>query len=226
MKWWIVNLLIFIGLPVQAADSTVMRFTYRENEVYHLSLSPLTVTSIHFQGASQIKTVYCGDPQAWDIHQSPVVENSLLLKPALLGSKTNLIVQVDNKSVLFQIESGRQMKANPLLFVNISFPSTRVDQPMPTSYHPYCFKGSPSLKPLWMFDDFEYSYITWPHHTALPAIYQMADNGRDFYLTNFRIHQGVFLLPRLSQQWLLRRGKEQAVLYPVHYRHGRGVCDG
>jgi type IV secretory pathway VirB9-like protein len=228
MRRLLVGLLFFIGLDTQAADSAVLRFVYQANQVYHLYLSPLAVTSIHFQGAKQIQSMHCGDATAWDIHPSPVVDNSLLLKPIKLGSKTDLIVQVDNKPVLFRIESGRHLAENPLLLVNMQFlrHKRKRKQPVTTHYHAYCFKGSPSLKPQWMFDNGEYSYLAWSRNVAMPAIYRLADNGKQMYLTNFRIHKRVFLLPRLSRYWLLRRGKEQAVLSRMRYHRGRRVCDG
>jgi type IV secretion system protein VirB9 len=219
-------LLCVFARAAYSAESSVLQLTYHPGHPYRLILSPLYVTSVHFEGGHAIEHVYCGDGSAWEVSRSSVARNSLLIKPKIVGSKTDLLVRVDGKIVLFRVESSRQVSGQPLIFVNVQLPHLKRVLQHRSTYHSYCFKGNESLRPVWMFDSGEFTYFSWPRNKSLPAIYRLSATGKKLYMTNFRIHNRIFLLPRISQRWLLRRGDDCAILQRVHYQNGRRICHG
>jgi type IV secretory pathway VirB9-like protein len=230
MKWKIKSGVLIISLfafGMVEAESSIKTIYYQKGQVYALTFSQLYVTSIHFEGAESIKSVHCGDSSAWEVLQSKASKNSILIKPKTPNSDTDLIVRMNNQWVLFKIKSSHQKTATPLIFVHVFLPGNRSQgKKKKAYYHPYCFQGDESLKPLWMYDDNSYTYFSWRPNNALPAIYRLSEDLKQSYITNFRIHDRIFLLPSISTRWLLKRGKQQAVLSRVSPLLDQRGCHG
>ena len=209
------------------AGPSVQVIHYREGQVYTLNMSLLYVTSIHFQGTASITSVHCGDSSAWEVLESKVEKNSILIKPTIANSDTDLIVRMNNQTILFKIKSSSQKTMTPLIFVDVVIPNhTGQDKETISSPRAYCFHGDESLRPLWMYDNGSYTYFSWPANTAFPAIYRLSNDLKQRYLTNFRVIKQTFLLPGMSEKWLLKRGPNEAVLSRSNDRRGFGDCDG
>jgi type IV secretory pathway VirB9-like protein len=221
---------IFIGIMASysfADNSSVLTTRYESDKLYTLQLSPLYVTSFHFQGTNKIENVYCGDSSSWEVLRSTAMPNVLLVKPKKINSKTDLIVQVDGKTVLFGLESVQNLVKMPIVSVNMDFSSNRIfkKQEMSRKDNSYSFFGDESLRPLWVFDNNQYTYIAWHENQAMPAIYKLGPN-KQLALTNFRIRGQFLLLPRLSACWLLKRGSIQAVIQQKSSVSTRSSCRG
>jgi type IV secretion system protein VirB9 len=216
-RWSLLTVILGLNL---AQASSVQTWAYQPGRVYTLSLSPLYVTSLHFQGSKAIESIHCGDPSAWEILRSRVTKHSILIKPKLSHSETDLIVKVDKKTVLFKLQSVPK-RDSPLIYANLIFPSARHHQ-KENYYHGYCFKGNELLRPVWMYDNGVSTYFSWKKNMPFPAVYRLSADCQQRYLTNFRVNKQVFLLPKVSQNWLLKRGKRQALLT----RMVGGSCHG
>jgi type IV secretion system protein VirB9 len=230
MKWKIKFSIIILFLSifgVVKAEPSVQVIHSQEGQVYSLTMSLFYVTSIHFQGTAPITSIHCGDSSAWEVLRSKVEKNSILIKPLIANSETDLIVRMNNRTVLFKIKSSNQKTITPLIFVNVMMPSDSVQIEKMTLDSPtYCFHGDESLRPLWMYDNGSYTYFSWPVNTAFPAVYRLSGDMKQSYLTNFRINKQTFLLPGISEKWLLKRGGKKAILSRSSYRRGFGDCHG
>lgn len=229
MKGFVMRILVLLSLlAFQAISSAaVMALTNRyTGQVHDLTLSPFYVTSIHIASNQSIRSIHCGDPAAWEISRSAVAKNTILIKPKRQASTTNLLVYCGEKPVYFKIHATVTQSIDPLVLVNLRFLARKSLKKIKhqRAIHPYCFHGDESLRPLWMYDDGEYTYFSWPKQAALPAIYRISPDRKQSYISSYRIHHRIIWLPKANSQWVLKRGSRTAILLRLRYRNGRSYC--
>lgn len=197
------------------------KIDYHKQSIISLDFSPLAVTSIHFIGFQPIDAMYCGDPLAWDIHRSTVNPFTVLIKPRIEHSNTNLLISLHDKMVYFNISTD-QRSSHRLYNIDIidHHPHSLLSHPnkKTITIGRYCFHGDEAIRPLWAYDNTRFTFLRWKKQTAIPAILRVTGEKTELSLTNYHVQHNVFRLPRVSDAWLIKRGASHGYLYK---RHGR-----
>ena len=161
-----------------------------------------------------------GDTAALDVGAEG---NHLFLKPKVVTPGTNLTIVTNQRAyhldyrVLRRKEDG--LPSEIVYAVRFTYPAPPVvaAAPAPTLNNPpilntdYWFCGSSSLKPTTVSDDGVHTRLTFAPRTELPAVFVKSPDGAES-LINFHVDDGVVVIHRIAQKFVLRRGREVACI--------------
>ena len=180
----------------------------------------------------QVAEVAIGNSDAW-LWKVSDNKNRLYLKPVSDNANTNMTVKTNlgrvyNFELLARTPSGSDDE--DLIFAYkfaypddtdkniLEFPKTPVsdipDMRNLSIYNfNYDFTGEPSIAPLKVFDNGEFTYLQFPKKgSELPAIFAVDYDGFES-LVNFRVAGNYIIVERVSAQFTLRNGNEIVCVY-------------
>lgn len=182
--------------------------------------------------SEQIVEVAIGNSDAW-LWKISDNKNRLYLKPVGDDASTNMTVRT-SLGRIYNFELIARTATGPddenLIFAvkfvypddvdrNIlQFPKAPVsDEPDMRNINAYNFNyeytGEPSIAPLKVFDNGEFTYFQFAHKNAeLPAIFAVDSQGFES-LVNFRIAGDYIIAERVSAQFTLRNGSDIVCIY-------------
>lgn len=205
-------------------------YIYNQNEVYRYIGYYLSQTYIEFEEGEVVKTISMGDTTAW---QTTVMENKLFLKPVGSYPDTNMTVLTNKRTYYFELDAvdmASSIDDNVLFYVKFIYPegddknivlfntaSTRDDKPdlrdLGKYNFNYEFSGSPSIAPIKVFDDGEFTYIEFADKNAeIPAIFSVNSAGYE-NLVNFRVVENYIVIEQVNTQFTLRSSEDIVCIY-------------
>lgn len=206
-------------------------YVYNPNEVYRYVGYYLYQSYIEFEESETVVNISMGDSTAW---QMQVLGNKLFLKPILPYADTNMTLMTNKRIYHFELDATDARIANDdniLFYVKFMYPDSQGDRNLVTfstkkvrDDYPnmedisrynfnYEFSGTPSIAPIKIFDDGEFTYIEFPNkNTEIPAIFAVNNGGYE-ELVNFRVVEEYVVLERVGSQFTLRSGNDIVCIY-------------
>jgi type IV secretion system protein VirB9 len=182
--------------------------------------------------SEEVTEVAIGNSDAW-LWKISDSKNRLYLKPVEDNANTNMTVKtslgrVYNFELLARTPSGPD-DPNLIYAVKFVYPDDTdkniLEFPKaPVSDVPdmrnlslynfnYDFTGEPSIAPLKVFDNGEFTYLQFANKSAeLPAIFSVDSDGFES-LVNFRVAGDYIVVERVSSQFTLRNGNDIVCIY-------------
>lgn len=216
-------------------------YVYNPNDVY-LYLGHYTYQGfIEFDSGETISTISMGDPSLWMFEN---LQNRLFLKPVGEdNSETNMTVITNKRIYHFELmaKEAKGIDDKDLIFVAkflypddkdkniVEFPKAdKSDEPdmhdLSIYNFNYQYTGEPSIAPLKVFDNGEFTYFQFPKKNAeIPAIFSVDGAGFES-LVNFRSAGQYIIVERVSPQFTLRSGPDIVCVYnTTMYSNGKSV---
>jgi type IV secretion system protein VirB9 len=182
--------------------------------------------------AEEVTEVAIGNSDAW-LWKISDSKNRLYLKPVGDSANTNMTVKtslgrVYNFELLARTASGTD-DPNLIFAVKFVYPDDTdkniLEFPKaPVSDVPdmhnlslynfnYDFTGEPTIAPLKVFDNGEFTYLQFANKSAeLPAIFAVDSDGFES-LVNFRVAGDYIVIERVASQFTLRNGSDIVCVY-------------
>lgn len=210
-----------------ATDSRIRTVRYSDNEVYQFIGHYNFQSSIEFGPDEKILTVSIGDSMAWMVNPSG---SRLFIKPIEQNALTNMTVLTDKHSYLFELhaEETRDIRDKGLIFtLRFIYPQNEVSdlgvsqfEEMPEiDKHPdrfnldYSVRGSPTIEPIRIFDDGEFTYFEFRDKNAeIPAFFRVNSDLQE-EMINFRKRGNYIVVERVAARFTLRRGPDILCVY-------------
>jgi type IV secretion system protein VirB9 len=205
-------------------------FVYNPNEVYRYLGHYTYQGFIEFEDGETVSTISMGDPSLWLFEH---ISNRLFLKPVgENNSETNMTVITNKRIYHFDLmaKEAKGIDDKDLIFVaKFSYPdekdkniveftkAPKSDQPDMRNLSEYNFNyqytGEPSIAPVKVFDNGEFTYFQFPKKSAeIPAIFTVDSAGYES-LVNFRSVADYIIVERTAAQFTLRSGSDIVCVY-------------
>jgi type IV secretion system protein VirB9 len=216
-------------------------YIYNPNDVYRYIGHYTYQGFIEFEEGETISTISMGDPSLWLIEN---LGNRLFLKPVGEdNSETNMTVITNKRIYHFELiaKEAKGINDKDLIFVaKFAYPDEKdknivefpkVDKSDVPYMHDlsiynfnYQYTGEPSIAPLKVFDNGEFTYFQFAKKSAeIPAIFTVDAAGFES-LVNFRSAGQYIIVERVAPQFTLRNGPDIVCVYnATMYSNGKSV---
>ena len=222
-------------------DKRVRHINYQAEQVVKLVGHYGFATDIAFAQGETIKQIAMGDSEAWSV--TPVA-NHIFIKPKAQKAITNMtVLTAYNKGhqrvYNFELSAhwsqhGAHPYPNDMMFaIDFRYPEQQrqlernkqrhqellaklnTDQPPKIVNQNYFYKGDDSIKPMHVFDDGRFTYLTFNRKQDLPAIYIInSDNSESLVNANVNPHYpDTIIIQRVVKQLVLRQGNSVLCLF-------------
>lgn len=159
----------------------------------------------------RIENISIGDSVAWLVTPNKAA-NGLFLKPVEPDAATNMTVQTNVRTYLFELTARRATRggATPGMTYQLAFryPAAVTPAPaaLPVRHRAYRMSGAARLRPDDLFDDGRATWFHWPAGAQVPAIF--ARDGKHEALVEHRVKDGYVVIDRLGE-FSLRDGRDR-----------------
>ncbi|MEY8828865.1 TrbG/VirB9 family P-type conjugative transfer protein [Sedimentitalea sp. XS_ASV28] len=190
-----------------ANDSRVRIATYRDGQVYRLSVSLTHVTTVEFGTGESIRSIIAGDTEGFEIDGVPG-GRAFAIKPIARGVHTNVTVYTNRRSYYFNVTEV----ASPTFYVvQFRYPDDKRRSAnaiaRATPNYNYGASADTEFTPTRVWDDGTFTYFAFPRNAPIPAIFRYA-NGRERTVNTGAVKDGVIRVSGVNRQWVLRLGDE------------------
>jgi type IV secretion system protein VirB9 len=198
--------------------------------VYHLATAPERVSDIVLQPGESLIAVAAGDTARWVIGDTvsgtgPSRRTHILVKPAISGLRTNLVITTDRRVYYLELESGAQAMTSiawtyprdQLLALQRAEAATAAAEPVaaPVAVERlnfnYAIAGdAPPWRPVRAFDDGRQVFIEFPASIGsveAPPLFVIGASGQP-ELVNYRMRGLYYVVDRLFGVAELRLGEK------------------
>lgn len=221
--------LLILAAPAGAADPRVRTITYSPTDVVSLTGHYGYQMLIELSPAERIQNISIGDSVAWAVTPNKTA-TGLFLKPVEPNAATNMTVQTDQRTYLFELRAARAARggATPGMIYKVQFryPEdrarvTRTAATAPAYNRAYKISGAGRIRPAQVFDDGRSTYFYWPQGSSVPAIFSA--DGRREELVNHQTRGGYVVVDRLARSFVLRDGHETVKVRSKGYGKRPGI---
>jgi type IV secretion system protein VirB9 len=202
-----------LAAPAGAADPRVRTVSYVASDVVQLTGHYGYQMLVALDPAERIENISIGDSVAWLVTPNKAA-NGLFLKPVEANAATNMTVQTDRRTYLFELKAARAARggSTPGMIYKVEFRYPNVARPSaavaPVAYNrAYKLSGASRIRPTQIFDDGRSTYFHWPGGTAVPAIFLAV--GRREELVNHQTRGAYVVVDRVARAFVLREGKDK-----------------
>lgn len=183
-----------IHTPV-TMDSRIKTFIYSENTIFRVVLNYNYQSYIEFNEDEIVKTIAIGDASAWKLTTD---NNRLFIKPLERDIKTNLIVNTDKHSYIFDLVAVRvpHDAVDPELsyIIRFYYPDLKKQESKHSSkttlFQPdlidkskvnysYITTGAREILPIEIFDDSKLTYFKFANKDLIPQIFTVDKSGNE-----------------------------------------------
>jgi type IV secretion system protein VirB9 len=160
----------------------------------------------------QIRSVALGDPSGWEVSVSRE-RDRLFLKPAQPGASTNMTVVTSVRVYNFGLASLPAPSFDMPYTVQFRYPPPRteakddqyVDVAAATRrISRYRIGGDRQLRPWWVTNDGERTFISWPPSAPIPAIYAQDSHGADVLVNGMMGTDDVYVVDGVPDRLTFR----------------------
>ena len=208
-------------------DARIQTATYSPNNVIKVTAKVGKTTQIQFEDDERLEgdsaSLGMGDAEGWNL---AVKGNNILFKPLVHQSDTNLIVNTNKRTYVFQLSIDNDAK-NPTFLLRFYYPDTakakadaekaknkqahdvlqgnhnRLD--VVISNDNYWDFGDKSIKPTALYDDGRFTYFEFNNGRDLPTIYKILPDGTEA-LVNKHVKGHTVVVHEVGQEFVVRLG--------------------
>lgn len=223
-------------------DPRIKTVVYNERDVITVRGHYGFSTVVEFAADETVQTLSLGDSHGWQVVPNKA-GNKLFLKPIEHEANTNLSVETDKRSYIFElIAKDADSHRDPQLNFRVKFvypqdnvlirertaaerQRERETLVAPESSVPpenwnfdYTFTGSKANKPRRIFDDGKFTYFEFADQASIPAIFWV-DSRRNESLINYTIKGRYVVVERTAAQFTLRNGVDVTCIFNENYQH-------
>lgn len=196
-------------------DQRVQTVEYVPDQVVQLQAAPGYQVTVALNPDERVESIALGDSAAWQVTANKRGDY-LFVKPVNAGVTTNMVVLTDVRMYAFElVPAFGPMESLPFA-VRFTYPAaasattTTNTDPAPTQTQGrYKLGGDKLLRPSAMADDGVRTEIEWPASVSLPAIYAIADDGRETLVTG-NVRDGRIVVDSIAAKFVFRRDKRIA----------------
>lgn len=204
-------------------DSRFKLFPFLENGVYEVIALFDNTTYIEFEEGEIVGSITNPKEEYW---QFAPKENRLFFRPIASDADTQITVMTNKRIYFFEMyakEPDGNFDDDYTFYYQFSYPSAEEQKTIrrysksilpnidlnPEQYNfNYTITGQPSLYPLKIFDDGEFTYFEFRDKGGvLPAIFTV-DTGNYESLVNFRMIGNYLVIEAISPRFTLRNGMD------------------
>lgn len=216
-------LLIALATPLAAqvrpqpgpGDQRVQTVEYVPDQVVQLQAAPGYQVTVALNPDERVESIALGDSAAWQVTANKRGDY-LFVKPVNAGVTTNMVVLTDVRMYAFElVPAFGPMESLPFA-VRFTYPAaasatttTSADPAATPAQGRYKLGGDKLLRPSAMADNGVRTEIEWPASASLPAIYAIADDGRETLVTG-NVRDGRIVVDSIAGKFLFRRDKRTA----------------
>ncbi|WP_420137921.1 TrbG/VirB9 family P-type conjugative transfer protein [Sphingomonas sp.] len=193
-----------------AGDPRLQTVVYDPGQIVQLHGVPGYQLTVELSTDEQIQNVALGDSNAWQVSVNKAGDH-LFLKPTQGGVATNMTVitnvRVYNFDLVPVAEAGPDV-AYTVQFKYPAAPSVSLSGNIGASAetHPvsrYKLAGDRTLRPSEISDDGTRTYVRWPADRAIPATFQIDDDGTE-KLVNGTMRGDRFVTDGIAKKLIFR----------------------
>jgi type IV secretion system protein VirB9 len=207
-------------------DPRIRTIVYNPREVVTITGQLGYQMVMSFGTGERIENISLGDSLGWQVTPNKKAD-LLFLKPIDRLPSTNMTVVTNLRRYNFELlavpASTRRAQTYDIRFVypneelaaaSIAVPETPVsDSAPPDSWNfAYSYAGSKAIVPARVFDDGRFTYFQWPDSVDTPAVFAVGSDGSEA-LVKHVVRGRYFVVEQVSQQFLLRSGKEATQVF-------------
>lgn len=208
-------------------DSRIQTATYSPNNVIKITAKVGKTTQIQFEEDERLEgdsaSLGMGDAEGWNL---AVKGNNILFKPLVHQSDTNLIVNTNKRTYVFQLSIDNEAK-NPTFLLRFYYPDTanakkEAEKAKNRQAHDvlqgnhnrltvvvanddYWGYGDKSIKPTALYDDGTFTYFEFNNGRDLPTIYKVLPDGTEA-LVNKHVKGNTIVVHEVGEKFVVRLG--------------------
>ena len=197
-------------------DPRIQVVSYDPSDVVELRGALGYQLTVEFDPLERIENVALGDALGWQVTPNRKA-NLLFIKPMSRRPATNMTVVTSLRRYNFRL-SVREAKAGSrgiVYAVRFLYPAPEiamVEAPPPPAppvdrNHAYTYEGSAKTLPKRMFDDGQFTYLSFREDGDFPAIFTVDPDGEEAMVNTYS-RDGYVVVDRLAPAFVLRRGSE------------------
>lgn len=203
--------LAVLAQPAQATppDERIRLLPYEPDQVVTLAVSPGYAAVVELSPGEAIENVVVGNSAVWQITANSSSDR-IIVKPLANATATNMIVVTDARRYAFLLDTNGGASQG-LFVLRFSYPETSsAASASSAAAATYKLSGAKNLFPVAMHDDGKRTIITWKDQASLPAVFAVADGGREA-IVNGRMVGSDFVVEGTSPKFVFRLGDARAV---------------
>ncbi|NLB76722.1 MAG: TrbG/VirB9 family P-type conjugative transfer protein [Crenarchaeota archaeon] len=208
-------------------DGRIQTVTYSKHNVIKVTAQVGKAVLIQFEEDERLEgdsaTLGMGDAEGWNL---AVKGNNILFKPLVYQSDTNLIVQTNKRTYIFQLSIDNDTKT-PTYALRFNYPDTakakanaerqknkqaldvlkgkhnRIDVVITNDN--YWGFGDKWIKPTAIYDDSKFTYFEFNNGKDLPTIYKVMPDGTEA-LVNKHVKGHTVIVHEVAEEFVIRLG--------------------
>ncbi len=191
-------------------DPRLQTVAYQPGQPVRLVAFPGANLALMFQPGERVEQVVLSDPNAF--HVTVVgADDSLNIDALRPDARAGMSVVTDARRYNFTLETGDGLAAAYV----VRFVDEANNVPVEASPSPelatgeYRLSGSTRLRPAWISDDGERTYIEWDEYQSLPAVFGVGPSDGEEVVDGY-MRDGVFTIDRVYRELVFRIDKQQA----------------
>lgn len=208
-------------------DGRIQTVTYSKNNVIKVTAQVGKAVLIQFEDDERLDgdaaTLGMGDADGWNL---AVKGNNIIFKPTVEKSDTNLIVNTNKRTYIFQLNIDNDA-SNPTYALRFHYPDTaqakrdadkakqnKAWEVMKGQHNRFDVKitndnywgfGDKAIKPTAVYDDGRFTYFEFANGKDLPTIYKKLPDGTES-LVNKHIKGDTVIVHETNNQFIIRLG--------------------
>lgn len=192
-----------------AGDPRVQTVAFVPDQVVQLEAAPGYQVTVALNPDERIESIALGDSGAWQVTANKRGDY-LFVKPLSGGVSTNMIVLTDVRMYAFELVPSYGGAERLPFAVRFTYPAAEraEGEAVPVAGR-YRLGGDKLLRPSAMADDGVRTTIEWPDSIALPAIYAIADDGRETLVAG-NVRDGQIVVDSIARKFVFRRDRDVA----------------
>ena len=195
-------------------DPRIQAIAWSLDEVVRISVAFSSPTTIEFGRDETVTSVTVSDTSAWQISVSRDA-GSLLVRVLRPGAISTMTVRSDRRT--YSIELEAREGPGTASVVRYIYPSDYAAKPTLGQTPPgaaaaierYRLKGDRALRPDWIGDDGQKTYIRWNEDRPLPAIFAIDSTGREMTVDG-QMRGEFYTIDRIWPRLVFRIDRKEA----------------
>ena len=193
-------------------DPRLQTVMYDPTQIIQLRGAPGYQLTIELSPDEQVQSVALGDTGAWQVSANKAGDH-LFIKPAQASVATNMTVITTVRTYNFDLVPLAGPAMDMAYIVRFQYPADEINGAMPATASNdttspraaahYRVEGDRALRPSAVTDDGLHTYISWPADSALPATFQLGDDGKE-RLVNGIMRGNSFVVDGIAKKLVFR----------------------
>jgi len=192
------------------SDPRLQTLVYDPGQIVELRTAPGYQLTVELSADEQVQDVAVGDSGAWQVSANKAGDH-LFIKPTQPGVVTNMTVVTSVRVYNFDLTALGSPSPDMAYTIRFKYPAADTDGPNPPGnavqmVRPasgYRIAGDRALRPATVSDDGVHTFITWPPESALPATFQIGDDGQE-RLVNGSMRGNRFVIDGVARKLVFR----------------------